>query len=397
MDFAELVAPLTVKAFMDEYYGRRPLHVPAVEGSPRASLFSWARLNALLAVQSHWTEANIGLMLNNVPVEPSHYMDDRLTSLGHRRVADVAKIEALLAMGASLVANAVEQVDPEVRIVTDMLADRFSGLAGANLYCSFDGIRAFASHCDAHEVFAIHCAGEKIWRIYENRAEAPLEPIGGDAAMQPQIDAAKGRVLSEFRLRPGDLLYIPRGYYHDAVASGAESLHLTLGVAPLSGRIIFRLLEEQALAEPAFREYLPDGREAGGAPLGERLAALADRLAAMMRSPVFRTEVANAQRKLARPGRVLNLPRRPTLEVYARTSREGSVIRRDEGALLKVAGGGEQLLGALAEEAEWILGRQNMVVQELIARYSHRSEAELRELAAQLERLGLLGPYKPGS
>ncbi|WP_204265387.1 JmjC domain-containing protein, partial [Enterobacter hormaechei] len=82
-----------------------------------------------------------------------------------------------------------------------------------------------------HEVFAIHCVGEKRWRIYANRAENPLAPLEGDDA-QARIDAAKGPVLMDVTLRPGDVLYIPRGYFHDALASSAESLHLTIGIAP---------------------------------------------------------------------------------------------------------------------------------------------------------------------
>lgn len=381
---------------MGDYYGRRPLHIPAGEGSPRASFLSWPRLNALLAVQSHWTEPNITLILNGAPIDRDHYLEDMPTSSGRLRLANVARVEAFLAMGASLVANAVELVAPEVRALTDMLADRFSGLAGANIYCSFRGIQAFPSHCDPHEVFAIHCAGEKVWRIYENRAEAPLAEPGGDAETQRRIDAAKGPVLAEVRMRPGDLLYIPRGFYHDALASSAESLHLTLGVAPHSGRVLFRLLEEQALAERPFREYLPDAREAGGAPLGERLAALADRIGEIMRAPAFLADVATSQRKLARPGHVPSLPERTALEAYARTSRPAAVVRRESGAMLEVGeGGGAHPLGGLAEEAEWILARPAIVVQELAARYSHRPEEALRALVALFARLDLLRPYEP--
>lgn len=376
---------------MADHYGRRPVHLAAPEGSPRADLLGWPRLNALLAVQAHWTEANINLILNSAPVDRVHYMDEMPSGV---RLADPAKVEAFLAMGASLVANAVERVAPEVRALTDMLADRFSGIAGANLYCSFQDVQAFASHCDPHEVFAIHLAGEKIWRIYENRAEAPLTEPGGDAEAQRRIDAAKGRVMAQVTMRPGDLLYIPRGYYHDALASSAESLHLTLGVAPHSGRVLFRLLEEAALAEAPFREYLPDAREEGGAPLRERLAALADRIGAIMRTPAFLGEVANSQRKLARPARVPELPARPALEAYARTDGPAEIVRSPSGATLR-DGGGAQDLGLLAEEAEWMLTRPAFVLPELRARYPHRTEEELRALIARFVRSGLIHAYQP--
>ena len=392
MDFEAFVAPLTAEGFMADHYGRGPVHLPAPPGSPRAALLGWPRLNELLAVQAHWTEANIELVLNSAPVDRMHYMDEVATARGPVRLADPAKVEAFLAMGASLVANAVERVAPEVRALTDMLAERFAGSAGANLYCSFQGVQAFASHCDLHEVFAIHLAGEKVWRIYENRAEAPLVGPGTDEAAQRLIDAAKGRVLAEVTMRPGDLLYIPRGFYHDALASSAESLHLTLGVAPHSGRVLFRLLEDAALAERAFREYLPDARD--GDALRDRLAELADRIGAIVRSPAFLEEVATSQRRLSRPARTPALPARPALDAYARTGRPAEVVRGPEGAMLR-AGGGAQPLGGLAEEAEWLLGRPAFVMPELRARYPHRTEDELQGLIARFVRADLIASYSP--
>jgi hypothetical protein len=37
--------------------------------------------------------------------------------------------------------------------------------------CSFGGVRALATHFDLHDVFAVQIEGEKVWRLYENRAD----------------------------------------------------------------------------------------------------------------------------------------------------------------------------------------------------------------------------------
>jgi hypothetical protein len=117
-----------------------------------------------------------------------------------------ARIEHLLAMGASMVLDHVEDLLPRPRAITDLLADRFAALVGANCYASFQGIQAFASHYDVHEVFAFQCAGEKRCRIYANRADAPLEtPQGHDA--RARIDAAKGLVRMDVTTR----LFAPGG------------------------------------------------------------------------------------------------------------------------------------------------------------------------------------------
>ena len=41
--------------------------------------------------------------------------------------------------------------------------------------------------------------------------------------------------LGRFVLHPGDLLYLPRGYVHEAAANAEPSLHITLGLAPHRG------------------------------------------------------------------------------------------------------------------------------------------------------------------
>jgi ribosomal protein L16 Arg81 hydroxylase len=392
VDFADLIAPLAPERFLADYWGRKPVHIPAPPGSNRQSVIGWERLNQLLGVRGHWTPEHIKLVLNSAPVSTEFYMDEVPGRGGVRQLADPAKVETFLAMGASLVADAVQEVAPEIRALTDALGQRLGGLAEANLYCSFQGVQAFASHCDLHEVFAIHCAGEKRWRIYANRAENPLEPLEGEGA-QAQIDAAKGPVVMDVTLRPGDLLYIPRGYFHDALASSAESLHLTISVAPHSGRLLFGLLEQMALREPAFRAYLADARD--GQALTEQLAALGDRLAELMRSRAMLEAVTVRQRQLAAPARRLALPARPALEFHARTGRPAAVAWLETGAVLR-AGGGEHPLGPLADAAEYVLQRPAVSVQEIRARFAHHDAAEIEGLIALLTRLGLLQPYRPG-
>lgn len=394
MDFADLIAPLSEDEFLARYWNRAPVHLRRPDGANAREAIGWARLNELLAVRGHWTERHIKLVMNSRPVAPDFYMADVPQSQGGtERLADPARVETFLAMGASLVADQIEDAAPEIRDLTAALARRFAARAGANLYASFRGVQGFASHCDLHEVFAVHCAGEKRWRVYANRADSPLEALHGEGA-QAQIDAAKGPVLLDVTLRPGDVLYIPRGFFHDALASAESSLHLTIGLAPASGKSLFRLLEQAALADPAFRKYLHDAREGEGSPLREQLADLGDRLRAMVSQPAFFDEVHLAQARLADPGHRLSLPERPALAHYARTNRPAGVERRPEGAVLRTPSG-DVRLGLLAEVAEYALGRPAVSTQELAARFPHQDRAAIDGLVAGMERMQLIQRYQP--
>lgn len=395
MDFSDFIAPMPVDRFMADYYGRRPLHLQAdgESGLRRRATFSWARLDELLAILPHWSEANLKLIIDSRPIAPENYMVEVDTRAGPMRRASPAKVEAFLGMGASLVADSLEAIAPEIHALTHMLGTQFAGRAGANAYCSFAGVQAFNSHCDLHEVFAIHCEGQKSWRIYENRAQSPVVPLEVPDA-QAIIDQVKGRVMMEARMQPGDLLYIPRGYYHDALASSEASLHLSLSVTPHSGRILFRLLEELAMQDPEFRAFLPDWRVEGGAALRDRLVALAGRVEAMMRTPRFEAEVQNRQRALVDPPHRFGLPSRPKLAFYDRTARAAQVVYDDSGATLHVEGA-EAPLAHVGEAADWLLGRSTFFAQQLFAQFPWLEPTELAGLIELLVARRIFAPRDP--
>lgn len=389
MDFAEFIAPMSVQTFMSDYFGSRPVHIQGE--TARAGLLSTARLEQLLAVLPHWTEDNLKLILNSRPVLGEHFLEKAAGSEAPRR-ADSAKVQLFLRIGASLVGDHIEDIDPVVRQAAAMLSEQFAGAAGANVYCSFQGIRAFNSHCDLHEVFAVQLEGEKVWQIYENRAEAPVEALQGENA-QALIDQAKGKVMMTVRMQPGDLLYIPRGYFHDALANSSASLHLTFGIRPLDGRYVFRLLEELAVKDRRFRDYLPDGR-VNSEPLRAHVAGLADELAALMRSPLFETLLTNRQRALVIRADSVDVQDRRKLDYYAATGHGAELVWTHTGIILRHASG-EEALGALGEAMEWVMNQQAFSLQQLQANFRWLTEDEIKRLVELVTRKGLFAPYEP--
>ena len=190
----DLLAPITSSVFHADYDDRKPLHIPAAPGAAKQTLLDWDRFNALLDQTSIWTAQSLKVLYNGQRVPPPRYCHDAATGSGTANRPSPAKVKVLLAQGASLVLDEVQDLVPSIRALTPALGRTFAGQISANLYCSFGGVQAFGTHFDLHHVFAIQCEGEKVWTLYSNRADAPTTfPIDNEAVQTYFLDTQTGR------------------------------------------------------------------------------------------------------------------------------------------------------------------------------------------------------------
>lgn len=392
-DFAELLAPMPVETFLTEYYGRKPVHI-AHGDKPRPDILSWEQFNRALEVRRYWTEPRLRLVMGNKPALTQHYVEKTDTLDGPMMLANPDKVKAFLGLGASLVANQIDGVSPEVHSVARTLQAMFGATVAANVYCSFQNVQAFQTHYDLHDVFAVQTEGEKIWRVYEARADSPTRGLPDGDATSQYLNATRGQLLFEIKMRPGDVLYLPRGQYHDALATSDASLHVTFSVSPLTGLKLFDILKEEVEQESAFRQYMPDARERDGAALREHLDGLAARIAEFARSPAFFEEVRNAQRALgARPADYA-LPARPEPLFYAATGERAQMMRRDDGYVLRTARG-EVPVGGAHKAASWILGQNFFSTLTLEAGFAYLTAGEIKALLDTMTRANLIAQTQP--
>lgn len=253
---ARVLAPFALRRFLSKVWGETPLHV---RGTPRkfAGLCSWRTLNDLLATQRLEPPRLRLAMEGSSSADLQAFLQYRLNR-EERRVPrlDVRGLNSRLARGATLVLNEVQQMHPPLAALTREFAQLFVAEPNVNLYASFGRRRGFGPHWDDHDVFVLQLAGEKRWLLYGTTRRHPLFRDARPNEMQPV------RAVARFRLRPGDLLYIPRGHWHDAVAVGEPTLHLTLGISTLTGIDYFKWMTDDLLGAESMRRNLPlfDGK-----------------------------------------------------------------------------------------------------------------------------------------
>ncbi|HKS58360.1 MAG TPA: cupin domain-containing protein [Steroidobacteraceae bacterium] len=383
-DFASFIAPFDAAAFRAQHFGKRPVHIRRAAPGPAA--LSWQRFNEVLGLTPYWNEDTLKVFFKNRAALRDNYCDTTDLRPGARAPTDPAKVKALLGLGASLIANHVHRVCPEVASIAQMLEREFAARVAANVYCSFKGVQAFQTHFDLHDVFAVQMEGEKTWRVYESRADAPVMALPPGEEIEKWLTASRGKLLFEAEMKPGDILYLPRGQYHDALTGAQASLHVSFGVTPSTGLALFKLLETAVTAESAFRQYLPDARNA--AELQQRLATLAQRVQAVMTSPAFATDVLNHQRGLAGTRAEFELPAQVPATWYS-VARRAQVVRRDSG-YVAVTDQGEIALGATHPTVEWILRQRLFSLGDALARHASTDPAELRAVLAQLTAAGVI-------
>jgi lysine-specific demethylase/histidyl-hydroxylase NO66 len=384
MDFAEFLAPFDAGTFRSQYYGRQPLHIR--RNGAGAALLPWRRFNEVLAITPYWNEESLKVYFRSRAALRENYCDTADARPGGFAPVNPAKLKALTALGASLVANHLHRVCPEVGTVVAMLEREFAARAFANVYCSFKGVQAFQTHFDLHDVFAVQAEGEKTWKVWESRADAPVNPVPPGDEWEKWLTESRGKLLFEAHMKPGDMLYLPRGQYHDALTGDAASLHVTFGVAPATGLALFKLLETALARESAFRAYLPDAR--AGAELRERLSKLADRVRAVMTSPAFAVDVLNHQRELGRQPAAYELPAQRPPAWYS-VAKRAQVLRRDAGYAVAFDGG-EIPLGTTYPTVEWMLKQRMFSVDDALARQAGADRAALADDLGRLEQAGVI-------
>ncbi len=269
----ELLAPLGLRDFIDEYLGMRPLLLRGRSKNGRALI----SLERVVAAASAPDDAAGRLLVGDV------------------NLSGAADVWEYLESGQAIVWSGARGATPELDAMSAELAAAFGASVWANVYSTGTAAKPFDVHFDCHDVLAVQVAGAKEWFVSSVRVNCPLDVPALVPTIRQALGERRRQALAEPLMtvvtEPGDALYIPRGQFHDARTPTARSLHVTFAIAPPTGIDVIEALARLALAEGLFREYVPHALANGPRSASVHLARLGDRLAELARSPELRTEL----------------------------------------------------------------------------------------------------------
>jgi len=249
--------------FAGQYWGQQPLLSPAADLPG-----GFGALLSADAIDELVSQRGLRTPFLRVAKDGATLPDKTFTTQGGvgAGIADQVsddRLVRLFADGSTLVLQALHRVWPPILDFCQRLAAELGHPVQANAYVTPPQNQGFSAHYDVHDVFVLQIEGEKQWRIHPPVLESPLrDQPWNDRKSSVQRQAEESPML-EAILRPGDCLYLPRGYLHAATALGGVSTHLTLGVHvwtrfALAERVMSQVMRNLA-GNPAVRASLPLG------------------------------------------------------------------------------------------------------------------------------------------
>jgi ribosomal protein L16 Arg81 hydroxylase len=238
MDVQSIFGEMAVTKFVADYLHRLPLALTASAQSV-CRLGNWQALGEVLGSP----DANVLVVREGQP----HY---------GARPANTDAAQHLSGEGYTIVVRHAERHHVGLGQLADAFARAFCGAVDIQMFATPPGAAGFSWHYDAEDVFIFQTAGEKEYYLRKNTVNPwPLEEtLPQDMRYEREI-----MPLMRVTLHPGDLLYIPCGYWHkaDAANSAETAISLAIGVMSRTAMDVFDALRPRLLESILWRQRLP--------------------------------------------------------------------------------------------------------------------------------------------
>jgi ribosomal protein L16 Arg81 hydroxylase len=226
LTISRLIRPLTLDLFLSDYWEKKP-HCSDVSDDPVFQLLSLDDIEylitALYSLNYHPNDIKMSHCGQNID-----FSEFTRPSNG-KILVEPEKIFMLFRKGATIILNRINRVEPQIRLICRDLQLFFGVLVQANAYFTPPRSQGFGTHFDGHDVFILQMFGEKVWKVYDCTFPYATEE---SASLQDRGRKPTTKVVIEHILREGEILYVPRGFPHEAITQDIPSFHVTIGVYP---------------------------------------------------------------------------------------------------------------------------------------------------------------------
>jgi ribosomal protein L16 Arg81 hydroxylase len=286
-ELERIVAPTSADEFLAAFWERQPLAVSLNEEGRFDDLLSQQNVERLVCdtglrypafrLVKAGEQIALGDYTTDVPWSPQPFS----------RTADVHRVLAEFEAGATIVLQGLHYNWRPLAEFCRGLEATLGHPVQANAYYTPRGSQGLPVHHDTHDVFVLQVTGHKRWLVYNPVFELPLREQRYKAEL-----GAPGDPVHDLTLAAGDVLYLPRGWMHEALTSDADSLHITVGVNVYSWIDAVRAAVDSCADDIDFRRSVP----ADGEQPVDLLEVVRERLAAESVSRRMRSRLVRSRR-----------------------------------------------------------------------------------------------------
>ncbi|WP_426138709.1 JmjC domain-containing protein [Psychrobacter sp. TWR1-1-1] len=191
--------------------------------------FSWDYVNEVYS-RADVSDEKFKLM-SGYEVPKNKYVEtyDNLGKTEFRMVRPV--LYDYLRDGATLVYNRITN-EPKIDRISKQIANFANAHVVTSGYAAFSSKSSYMAHWDTRDVFAVQLIGRKRWILKAPNFELPLymqQTKNFKNIKEPE------EVYMDVVLEAGDILYVPRGWWHNPLPIGEETFHLAVGTFAPTG------------------------------------------------------------------------------------------------------------------------------------------------------------------
>ena len=250
--FVDFLAPMSPDEFVGEYYTRnRAVHIAGACGR-FAHLMPWDELNRVF-LQHRLEAPRLRLSLQDKLIPAEEFTTKaRLRSGAVVPKVNLDGLTRHLRAGATMVVDRIDEVHEPITSLVRMVEANLSERINSNLYASWYTAPAFGTHWDSHDAIMIQVTGRKSWRLFEPQRRYPVY-----RDQHLYLSPPTGEPYWQGVLNPGDLLYVPRGWWHDAAPVGEPTIHVTISITRPNGIDLAKWVVEQLHEPEIARTDLP--------------------------------------------------------------------------------------------------------------------------------------------
>lgn len=208
-------------------------------------------------------------------LHPDAYLGNVVSRRGQSvPMARMDRLGRLINSGCTIVLDTLDAFDATMEIACVALQWWARELVQVNTYLTTNDAAGFDLHWDDHDVIIVQLGGEKSWEV---RGLSRPAPMYRDAERN---DEPSEEIIWSGTLKAGDVMHIPRGYWHQAtrVDQGTGySLHATFGFVKRTGVDWITWLADQARHDVEFRYDLDRWADHPDERLQQRIPELTTR------------------------------------------------------------------------------------------------------------------------